>query len=248
MADPMHQFQISPIIPIEVGGWDISFTNSSLWMLIGAVLSLVLLGVAASRKSIVPGRIQLLGEEIYGFVEDLITDNIGHKGREYFPLVFTMFMIIIMGGMLGMLPYSFTYTSHLAVTGALAFLVFFTVLMVGIARHGTHFLHLFIPPGVPGWLLPLVVLIEIVSFISRPITLSVRLFANMVAGHVLMKVVAGFGIMFATMGGLGWLGSLLPVIFNVAIIGFEFFIAFIQAYVFAVLTCIYLKDTVEIAH
>ena len=247
--DPMHQFQIQPIGErLILGGVDLSFTNSSLWMVIGAICSLILLGVASSRKSIVPGRLQLIGEEIYGFVENLITDNIGQKGKEYFPLIFTLFMVVITGNMLGMVPYSFTYTSHLAVTAALALLVFFIVLIVGIVRHGTHFFHLFVPPGVPGWLLWLVVLIELVSFISRPVTLSVRLFANMVAGHVLMKVIAGFAIMFATMGGVAWAGSLLPVAFNIVMIGFEFFIAFIQAYVFAVLACIYLKDTIEIGH
>ncbi len=244
----MHQFQISPIIPIHVGGVDLSFTNSSLWMLIAAALSLVVLGLSSSRHETVPGRLQLIGEEIYGFVANLISDNIGTKGMEYFPLVFTMFMIVITGNMLGMVPYSFTYTSHLAVTASLALLVFFTVLVVGIIRHGTHFFHLFVPPGVPGWLLWLVVLIELVSFISRPVTLSVRLFANMVAGHVLMKVIAGFAIMFLSAGGVAWLGSFLPVAFNVVMIGFEFFIAFIQAYVFAVLACIYLKDTVDIEH
>lgn len=248
MADPMHQFQISPIIPIEVGGIDISFTNSSLWVLIGAVLSIVIMGLAASRKSIVPGRIQLIGEEIYGFVEGMVTDNIGQKGKEYFPLVFTVFMVVAMGNMLGMVPYSFTYTSHLAVTASMALMIFAIVLLVGIIRHGFHFFSLFIPSDVPMLMMPLVVAIEIVSFISRPVTLSVRLFANMVAGHVLMKVIAGFAIMFASMGGVVALGSILPVAFNVVMIGFEFFIAFIQAYVFAVLTCIYLKDTIEIAH
>lgn len=275
MADPMHQFQISPIIPIHIGNLDLSFTNSSLWMLIGAILSLMLMGAASARKSLIPGRLQLIGEEIYSFVENLILDNLGggahtakqsaahgahgahddhgdgvqkSSGREYFPLIFTLFIMVMAGNLLGMVPYSFTYTSHLAVTAGLALLVFFTVLVIGVARHGTHFFHLFIPPGVPMWLLWLVVLIEIVSFISRPITLSVRLFANMVAGHVLMKVIAGFAIMFASMGGMAWAGSLLPVAFNIVMIGFEFFIAFIQAYVFAVLACIYLKDTIEIGH
>lgn len=270
MADPMHQFQISPIIPIHIGNLDLSFTNSSLWMLIGAILSLMLMGAASARKSLIPGRLQLIGEEIYSFVENLILDNLGggkqvgtrgphddhgsqpssdsSRGREYFPLIFTLFIMVMAGNLLGMVPYSFTYTSHLAVTAGLALLVFFTVLIIGVARHGTHFFHLFIPPGVPMWLLWLVVLIEIVSFISRPITLSVRLFANMVAGHVLMKVIAGFAIMFASLGGMAWAGSLLPVAFNIVMIGFEFFIAFIQAYVFAVLACIYLKDTIEIGH
>ncbi len=248
MADPMHQFQIQPIVPFHIGGVDLSFTNSSLWMMIATCACVLLLGLASSQKSLVPSRLQLIGESLYGFVENLITDNIGGKGREYFPLVFTLFMFVIMGNMMGMIPYSFTYTSHLAVTASLAMLVFLTVLVMGVARHGFHFLSLFVPHGVPGWLIWLVVLIEVVSFISRPITLSVRLFANMVAGHVLIKVIAGFAIMFASVGGVAWIATLLPAAFNIVMIGFEIFIAFIQAYVFAVLTCIYLKDTVEIEH
>lgn len=195
-----------------------------------------------------PGRLQVGAESLYHFIENLISENVGGSAKQYFPLVFTLFVMVLVGNFLGMIPYSFTYTSHLAVTAGLALLVFFTVLIIGIARHGFHFFSLFVPPGVPMWLLWLVVLIEIVSFISRPITLSVRLFANMVAGHVLMKVIAGFAIMFASMGGIAWLGTLLPVAFNIVMIGFEFFIAFIQAYVFAVLTCIYLRDTMEIEH
>ena len=248
MADPMHQFQITPLIPFHIGGVDLSFTNSSLWMLIGAVLSIVGLMIASERKAMIPGRLQAGAESLYNFIDNLITENIGAGAKQYFPLVFTLFVMVLVGNFLGMIPYSFTYTSHLAVTAGLALMVFFTVLIIGIARHGTHFFSLFVPPGVPMWLLWLVVLIEIVSFISRPITLSVRLFANMVAGHVLMKVIAGFAIMFASVGGLAWLGTLLPIAFNIVMIGFEFFIAFIQAYVFAVLTCIYLKDTMEIEH
>ncbi|OFW88333.1 MAG: F0F1 ATP synthase subunit A [Alphaproteobacteria bacterium RIFCSPHIGHO2_02_FULL_46_13] len=248
MADPMHQFQIATLIPFHVGGVDLSFTNSSLWMLIGTVLSIVGLTIASERKAMIPGRLQVGAEGLYNFIDNLITENIGAGAKQYFPLVFTLFVMVLVGNFLGMIPYSFTYTSHLAVTAGLALMVFFTVLIIGIARHGTHFFSLFVPPGVPMWLLWLVVLIEIVSFISRPITLSVRLFANMVAGHVLMKVIAGFAIMFASVGGFAWLGTLLPVAFNVVMIGFEFFIAFIQAYVFAVLTCIYLKDTMEIEH
>lgn len=248
MADPMHQFQIATLIPFHIGGVDLSFTNSSLWMLIGAVLSIVGLTIASERKAMIPGRLQAGAESLYNFIDNLITENIGAGAKQYFPLVFTLFVMVLVGNFLGMIPYSFTYTSHLAVTAGLALMVFFTVLVIGIARHGTHFFSLFVPPGVPMWLLWLVVLIEIVSFISRPITLSVRLFANMVAGHVLMKVIAGFAIMFASVGGFAWLGTLLPIAFNIVMIGFEFFIAFIQAYVFAVLTCIYLKDTMEIEH
>jgi F-type H+-transporting ATPase subunit a len=244
----MHQFQITPLIPIEIGGIDLSFTNSSLWMLIGAVISIVGLTIASERKAMIPGRLQVGAESLYHFIENLISDNVGGSAKQYFPLVFTLFVMVLIGNFLGMIPYSFTYTSHLAVTAGLALLVFFTVLIIGIARHGFHFFSLFVPSGVPLWLLWLVVLIEIVSFISRPITLSVRLFANMVAGHVLMKVIAGFAIMFASMGGIAWVGTLLPIAFNVVMVGFEFFIGFIQAYVFAVLTCIYLRDTMEIEH
>lgn len=244
----MHQFQIATLIPIEIGGVDLSFTNSSLWMLIGAIISIVGLTIASERKAMIPGRLQVGAESLYHFIEDLISDNVGGSAKQYFPLVFTLFVIVLIGNFLGMIPYSFTYTSHLAVTAGLALLVFFTVLIIGIARHGFHFFSLFVPPGVPMWLLWLVVLIEIVSFISRPITLSVRLFANMVAGHVLMKVIAGFAIMFASMGGIAWIGAILPVALNVVMVGFEFFIGFIQAYVFAVLTCIYLRDTMEIEH
>lgn len=244
----MHQFQIATLIPFQIGGVDLSFTNSSLWMLIATVLSIVGLTIAAEKKSMIPSRLQVGAEGIYNFIDNLITENIGAGAKQYFPLVFTLFVMVLVGNFLGMIPYSFTYTSHLAVTAGLALLVFFAVLIIGLVRHGFHFFSLFAPPGVPMWLLWLVVLIEIVSFISRPITLSVRLFANMVAGHVLMKVIAGFAIMFATMGGMGWFATILPVAFNIAMIGFEFFIAFIQAYVFAVLTCIYLKDTMEIDH
>jgi len=244
----MHQFQIIPLIPLEIGGIDLSFTNSSLWMLIGAVISIVGLTIASERKAMIPGRLQVGAESLYHFIENLISDNVGGSAKQYFPLVFTLFVMVLIGNFLGMIPYSFTYTSHLAVTAGLALLVFFTVLIIGIARHGFHFFSLFVPSGVPLWLLWLVVLIEIVSFISRPITLSVRLFANMVAGHVLMKVIAGFAIMFASMGGVAWVGTLLPIAFNVVMVGFEFFIGFIQAYVFAVLTCIYLRDTIEIEH
>jgi F-type H+-transporting ATPase subunit a len=244
----MHQFQIAPLIPFNLGGVDLSFTNSSLWMLIGAVISIVGLTIAAERKAMIPSRLQAGAESLYNFIDSLITDNIGAGAKQYFPLVFTMFVMVLVGNMLGMIPYSFTYTSHLAVTAAMAILVFVIVLIFGFAKHGTHFFSLFVPSGVPGWLLPLVVAIEFISFLSRPITLSVRLFANMVAGHVLMKVIAGFAIMFATVGGAAWIATVLPVAFNIIIIGFEFFIGFIQAYVFAVLTCIYLKDTMEIEH
>ena len=249
MANPMHQFEIHPMFtPIQVGNMDLSFTNSSLWMVIGVVFSIIFFTLATKSKSMIPGRLQVMAESAYEFAENLITDNIGAGGKEYFPLVFSIFLFVLAGNIFGMIPYSFTYTSHLAVTAALAVMIFVIVLIIGIFRHGTHFFSLFVPKDVPIWMLPLVILIEFISFLSRPITLSVRLFANMVAGHVMLKVIASFCIMFLVAGHFALLGIVLPVAMNVIMIGFEFFIAFIQAYVFAVLTCIYLKDTIEIEH
>ncbi len=247
MANPIKQFEIKPLIEIPVGGLDLSFTNSSLWMAIAVVVSTGLLTLAMRKKALVPSRGQIFAEMMYEFIAGMIRENIGPKGRQYFPLIFTLFMVVLLGNMLGMIPYSFTYTSHLSVTMALAFMIFFTVIIIGLFKHGTHFFSLFVPPGVPMWLMPLVLPIEIVSFLVRPITLSVRLFANMIAGHIMLKVFAGFS---AGMIGLGIWGvsALGPMLFNVLLIGFEILIAFLQAYVFAILSCIYLKDTVEIDH
>jgi F-type H+-transporting ATPase subunit a len=248
MADPIHQFVIEPIVPFQVGNIDLSFTNSALWMAISVVTSMILLTVAMREKSMVPGRMQIAAEGIYQFVANMIRENTGPKGREYFPLVFTVFILVLMGNMLGLIPWSFTYTSHLIVTGALALMIFLMVMVIGIFRHGTHFLHLFVPPGVPMWLFPLIIPIEILSFLVRPVTLSVRLFANMMAGHLVLKVFAGFSVAMLGLGTAGFALSLVPALFNVALITFEVLIAFLQAYVFAILTCIYLKDTIEIGH
>ncbi len=249
MADPIHQFVIEPIVPFHVGGIDLSYTNSSLWMTIAVLTSITLLTLGMRKKAIVPGRMQMTAEIFYGFIANMIRENIGTRGMEYFPLVFTVFMLVFTGNMLGMIPWSFTYTSHLIVTAALALMIFLLVFVIGVFRHGTHFFHLFLPPGVPVWLLPLIIPIEIVSFLARPITLSVRLFANMMAGHLVLKVFAGFSVaMLAAFGTAGLFMGIVPALFNVALITFEFLIAFLQAYVFTILTCIYLKDTVEIGH
>lgn len=248
MANPIHQFEITPLIPLTVGSVDLSFTNSSLWMAIAVVVSTTFLTLATSRKGLVPGRLQMAAEMLYEFIAGMIRENIGQDGRKYFPLIFTLFIVVLLGNMLGLLPYSFTYTSHLIVTATLALLIFFSVLLIGFAKHGTHFLALFVPPGLPLWLMPLIVPIEIMSFLVRPVTLSVRLFANMIAGHIMLKVFAGFSMGMMALGAGGILAGLLPVIFNSVLIGFELLIAFLQAYVFAILSCIYLKDTVEIDH
>lgn len=254
MADPIHQFVITPYVDLKVGGVDLSFTNSSLWMMIGVLLSITILTMATRRKALVPGRMQVLGEMLYEFVANMIRENIGSGGRQYFPLIFTLFMVVLMGNLLGMIPYSFTYTSHIIVTMALALMIFFTVLIIGVVKHGPAFFSFLVPPGVPVWLFPLIIPIELVSFLARPVTLSVRLFANMMAGHLMLKVFAGFSVSMlgaaaaANMAPAGFVAGLVPMFFNVILIGFEFLIALLHAYVFTVLSCIYLKDTVELHH
>ena len=240
MTDPIHQFEIQKIIPLELAGIDISFTNSSLWMMIAVAVSIIFMSLATFKTSLVPGRLQMMGESLYEFIASMIRENIGSEGRKFFPLIFTIFMIVLVGNMLGMVPYSFTYTSHIAVTMGLALGMFIFVTILGFVRHGLHFFSIFSPPGVPMLFKPLIIPIEILSFLIRPVTLSVRLFANMMAGHLMLKVFAGFSV---TMGvALG----LLPMGFNTILIAFEFLIAYLQAYVFAILCCIYLKDAIDL--
>ncbi len=249
MADALHQFVIQPIGPdLQVAGMNLAFTNSALWMVIATMLSVGILMAGIRKKSLVPGRMQSVSEMSYEFIANMIRENIGTGGMQYFPLLFTVFFMVFMGNSLGLVPYSFTYTSHLIVTAALALLIFICVCVLGIARHGAHFFSLFVPPGVPALMLPLIVPIEVLSFLIRPVTLSVRLFANMMAGHILLKVIAGFAVAFLSMGVMGATLGILPTLFNTVLIGFELLIAFLQAYVFTILSCIYLKDTVELEH
>lgn len=248
MADPLHQFVIEPIFPFQVGGLDLSFTNSSLWMMIGIVVSISVLTIGMKRKALVPGRMQIFIEIIYELIADLVRTNIGPEGRRYFPMIFTVFVIVLMGNLLGLIPYSFTYTSHIIVTMALSFTIFSMVVVLGFARHGMHFLSIFAPPGVPLFIYPLLIPIEIVSYLARPITHGLRLFANMMAGHIMLKVFASFSIGLMSFGFLGFAAGLLPMFVNALMIGFELLIALLQTYVFVILACIYLKDTVEIGH
>jgi len=248
VADPLHQFVIQPIVPLHPGGVDISFTNSSLWMMLAVIGSTLFLSLAMRRAALVPGRAQVAAEMLYEFIATMIRTNIGPQGRQYFPLIFTLFMAILMGNLLGMLPYSFTYTSHIAVTATLAVTIFALVVVLGLVRHGVHFLSLFAPPGVPFILYPIIVPLELISFFVRPITLSVRLFANMMAGHLMLKIFAGFSVAMLSLGVGGFALALLPMAFNVLLIGFEFMVAMLHAYVFSVLCCIYLKDTVDLHH
>ncbi len=248
MADPIHQFVIQPLIPFRIEGLDLSFTNSALWMVIGAVSSAMLLSIAIRKQALVPGRLQAFAEMLYEFVAGMVRDNIGSHGRQYFPMIFTLFVVVLMGNVLGLLPYSFTYTSHIIVTGALAAMVFATVLIFGFMNHGLHFLSLFAPPGVPLPLQFLIVPLELVSFMVRPFTLSLRLFANMMAGHLMLKVFAGFSTMLLGLGIGGVLAGMVPMAFNVALFTLELLVALLQAYIFTILSCIYLKDTVDLHH
>lgn len=240
---PLEQFAIKPLVPIEIGGVDISFTNSALVMTITVALGTALLVLGMNRASVVPGRWQSLAEMSYEFVANLIRDTIGSEGRRYFPIVFSLFMFILIGNMLGLLPYSFTFTSHIIVTFALAIVVFIGVTILGFVKHGLHFFSFFVPPGVPVAMWPLLIPIEIISYLSRPISLSVRLFANMLAGHTILKVIAGFvfGLGAITFG----VGGVLPLALLVALTGLEIVIAFLQAYVFAILTCLYINDALH---
>ena len=248
-ADPIHQFQINKLFTVlKVGATEIAFTNSAMFMLI-AVLGIMFLMVGLTHaKALVPGRLQSLAEISYEFVADTLRSATGEAGMKFFPFVFTIFMFVLFANILGLLPYSFTVTSHIIVTAALALLVFFTVIVYGFYKNGLRFFKLFVPSGVPIYILPLIVLIEVMSFLSRPISHSVRLFANMLAGHITLKVFAGFVTMLGAAGLLGWLGAALPLVMIVALTALELLVAFLQAYVFAILTCIYLNDAIHPGH
>ena len=247
--DPIHQFEIKPLFPIaRIGATEIAFTNSALFMLIGlAIILLLTLGATRSR-ALVPGRLQAVAEVSYEFVLTTLRSIAGPEGMKFFPLVFSIFMFILVLNVIGIIPYTFTVTSHIIITVALALLVFFTVLVYGFWSHGLHFLRLFVPSGIPIYILPLVTFIEIMSFLSRPVSHSVRLFANMLAGHITLKVFGGFVTMLGALGFLGWLGAIVPLTLTIALTALELLVAVLQAYVFAILTCIYLNDAIHPGH
>jgi len=236
---PLEQFEVERIIPLHIGGFDVSFTNSALFMAIAVVVIVLLTVVATRREALVPGRLQSLAELSYEFVADMVDTNAGHGAEPYFPFVFTLFMFILACNLLGLVPYSFTVTSHIIVTFALAMLVFVGVTIIGIVKHGVHFLRLFVPSGVPAILLLLLVPIELLSYFIRPFTLSIRLFANMLAGHTMLGIFGGFA------AGVG-LFALFPVAINIALVGLELLVAALQAYVFAILACLYLRDALHL--
>jgi len=245
-TDPIHQFKIFPLLEWSAGGYNLSFTNSSFWMLVSTGLVLVLLGLAASRGGLIPNRIQSLGELSYGFIADMVRSTAGEEGLKFFPFVFTLFFFILGANVVGMLPYAFTTTSHIAVTGALAIVVILIVVGYGIYKNGLGFFGLFAPHGVPLPVMVFLVPIEIISFLARPITLGMRLFANMLAGHIMLKLLAIFVVMLAGAGlaAVSWV----PYVLLIPITALEFLVAFLQAYVFALLTCVYLKDAIHPSH
>ncbi|ESW93982.1 MULTISPECIES: F0F1 ATP synthase subunit A [unclassified Mesorhizobium] len=247
-VDPIHQFQIHPIIPIHIGGYDLSFTNSALFMLATVAVASAFLYLSTSGRSLIPGRLQSVSEMAYEFVGNMLRDAAGTQGMKFFPLVFSLFMFVLVANLLGLFPYFFTVTSHIIVTFGLAALVIGTVIVYGFMKHGLGFLKLFVPKGVPIVMMLLVVPIEVISFVSRPVSLSVRLFANMLAGHITLKVFSGFVVSLSALGTLGIAGSVLPLAMAVALTALELLVALLQAYVFAVLTCMYLNDALHPSH
>ncbi|MEO1013732.1 MAG: F0F1 ATP synthase subunit A [Pseudomonadota bacterium] len=253
-AGPMEQFEIHRYVPLSLGSIDVSFTNSSLWMVIATGLAALFFFSATRSRALIPGRMQSVAELTYDFVADMVRGAIGQDGMKFFPYVFTLFIYILLANLLGLTPsipgltHTFTTTSHIAVTLGLAMLSISIVIIYGFYKNGLGFLKLFVPSGVPPWLLPLIVLIEFVSFLSRPLSLAIRLFANMLAGHIILKVFAGFIISLLGAGGVVGAIAIFPFLGTVAITLLELLVAFLQAYVFAILTCIYLNDAVNVGH
>ncbi|MBM3643735.1 MAG: F0F1 ATP synthase subunit A [Alphaproteobacteria bacterium] len=241
-SSPMEQFEIKRLVSLKIGGLDASYTNSALWMTLVVILATVVFVIGTRQRALVPGRLQSAAEVGYEFIANMIRDNVGDAGRKYFPFIFTLFIFVLGCNALGMIPYSFTPTSHIVVTFALAAVVFIGVTVIGFARHGMHFFSFFLPKGVPAVLAPLLVVIEVISYFMRPVSLSVRLFANMLAGHTMLKVFGSFVV------GMGIIGGWAPLAFIVALTGLELLIAFLQAYVFAILTCLYLNDAIHLHH
>ena len=239
-ASPLAQFEIKTLVPLHLGQTDVSFTNSALFMTVTVVLITLFTVLGMRKRALVPGRWQSMAELSYEFVANLLRDTVGNEGRKFFPFVFTLFMFILFGNMLGMIPYSFTFTSHIIVTFAMAMVVFIGVTILGFIKHGFHFFSFFVPPGVSVVLWPLMIPIEIISYLSRPISLAVRLFANLTAGHTMLKVFAGFVV------SMGVVGGILPLAFVIALTGLELLIAFLQAYVFTILTCFYINDAIHL--
>jgi F-type H+-transporting ATPase subunit a len=238
LANPVEQFKIEPLVPLHIGGVNISFTNSSLYMMIVVVLATLFLTLSVRGRALVPNRWQSMAELLYEFVANMIRDNVGSEGRKYFPFIFSLFMFVLFGNLVGMVPYAFTFTSHIIVTFGLAIVIFLGVTLIGFARHGTHYLRMFFPHGAPWPTAFILIPIELISYCSRPFSLAIRLFANMTVGHVILKVMGTFVVAMGLFG-------VLPMAFLGGVTVLEFGIALLQAYVFTVLTCIYLHDAIH---
>jgi F-type H+-transporting ATPase subunit a len=247
--DPIHQFEIAKYFVFgRIGGVEIAFTESALFMLISvATIALLMIGATGTR-AMVPGRLQSVAEMSYEFIATTLQSTAGPEGMKFFPLVFSLFMFILTVNIIGLIPYTFAVTAQIIITVSLALLVFLTVIVYGFWKHGFRFFRLFVPSGIPIYILPLVTFIEVLSFLSRPVSHSVRLFANILAGHITLKVFAGFVTMLGALGFFGWMGALLPLGMTVALTALEVLVAFLQAYVFAILTCIYLNDAIHPGH
>jgi F-type H+-transporting ATPase subunit a len=238
----MAQFEINTIKHLDLFGYDVSFTNASLFMVVALALICGYLIAAMRNRALIPSRFQSTAEIVYEYIASMVRENLGEDGMTYFPWVFSIFIFILVLNLLGMIPGNFTVTSHIIVTFALAAMVWLTATMIGFAKHGFGYLRLFVPEGVPLWLMPVIIPIELISYFIRPISHSVRLFANMMAGHTMLKVFAGFAVSLPV-----W-GKIAPLGFMVAFTGLEFLVAFLQALIFTVLTCIYLNDAVNMHH
>lgn len=237
---PLDQFKIKKIIDLNLFGYDISITNSVLFMILAALIITVYFTVALKKSRLIPSKLQLSAELVYSMIENMLQQNVGKNGRKFIPLIFTLFMFILTCNLLGMMPYSFTVTSHISITFAMAMVIFLLVTIMGFWIHGFKFFSLFLPQGTPLFLAPLMILIELFAYLARPISLSLRLAANMIAGHVLLKVMASFVI------SLALYLKFLPIPFIVVLIGFEIFVAILQAYIFSILSCVYLNDALNL--
>jgi F-type H+-transporting ATPase subunit a len=247
--DPIHQFEIHDLLPLfTIAGREIRFTNSAFYMLVSVALIFLLMLAATRQRRLVPARLQSFAEMIYEFVANMIRSTAGEEGMKFFPLVFSLFMFILISNVIGIIPYTFTVSSQIIITASLALMVFFTVIVYGFYKNGVGFLKLFVPQGTPMFILPLVVVIEVISFFTRPISHSVRLFANMLAGHMTLNVFAAFAVMLGGIGVAGWLAAFLPLALTVALTALELVVAVLQAYVFAILTCVYLRDALHPGH
>ena len=246
MHSPVEQFTIKTLLHLELLGYDVSFSNSALFMILAVLVSVAYLTFAMRNRDMVPGRLQASAEMLYEFISEMVRSNVGNEGRPYFPFVFTLFVFLLFGNMLGLIPYSYTFTSQIVVTFVLAAFIFVGVTLVALIKHGMHFFSFFVPPGAPKVLIPFLIIIEVISYFVRPVSLSVRLFANMLAGHTMLKVFAGLAVMITGAGGVAVAGSILPFLALIGLIGLEVLVAGLQAYVFTILTCMYLNDALHL--